>query len=330
MPSESISMQEQGFRSSLFGFDKNDVLAYMNALANEAQQHEMEQQQKLQQLQAQVDGMRAEHDEACTRAEALAEQLRQAEERAGEAERRYQECKTQLETEQQRSATFQSGQKESQKNANIWQLKCHDLQQQLQTLQGQLQQAVQARPAAPAAVPAPAPAPAGDPKTTQEARTEARRILADAHLYAETAERELKEQAAQQKARMAENARGIAVGVLVLRDRLARVDEKLNAASLDLEQATASIYQALDATEEDLRVLGTEMRNFTHGTPESDPPRAAEPPQAAPAPAQRTKVPAQRLHRVSSTAPVPRNRLRSVRKHPVSQLLQQEMDRLER
>ena len=42
MPSEPMNIQEQGFRSSLFGFDKNDVLAYMNALANEAQQHELE------------------------------------------------------------------------------------------------------------------------------------------------------------------------------------------------------------------------------------------------------------------------------------------------
>ena len=41
MPSEPMNIQEQGFRSSLFGFDKNDVLAYMNALANEAQQHEL-------------------------------------------------------------------------------------------------------------------------------------------------------------------------------------------------------------------------------------------------------------------------------------------------
>ena len=31
MPSEPMNIQEQGFRSSLFGFDKNDVLAYMNA-----------------------------------------------------------------------------------------------------------------------------------------------------------------------------------------------------------------------------------------------------------------------------------------------------------
>ena len=52
MPSEPMNIQEQGFRSSLFGFDKNDVLAYMNALANEAQQHELEYNRQLQQMQS--------------------------------------------------------------------------------------------------------------------------------------------------------------------------------------------------------------------------------------------------------------------------------------
>lgn len=55
MPSDSMNIQEQGFRSRMFGgFDKNDVLAYMNTLANEAQQHELEYQEKLRQLQSQL------------------------------------------------------------------------------------------------------------------------------------------------------------------------------------------------------------------------------------------------------------------------------------
>ena len=58
MPSEPMNIQEQGFRSSLFGFDKNDVLAYMNALANEAQQHELEYNRQLQQLQSKLDELR--------------------------------------------------------------------------------------------------------------------------------------------------------------------------------------------------------------------------------------------------------------------------------
>ena len=60
MPSEPMNIQEQGFRSSLFGFDKNDVLAYMNALANEAQQHELEYNRQLQQMQSRLDELRSQ------------------------------------------------------------------------------------------------------------------------------------------------------------------------------------------------------------------------------------------------------------------------------
>ena len=42
MPSMEPPVQEKGFRTSMLGFDKNDVLAYMNALANETQQRELE------------------------------------------------------------------------------------------------------------------------------------------------------------------------------------------------------------------------------------------------------------------------------------------------
>ena len=71
MPSEPMNIQEQGFRSSLFGFDKNDVLAYMNALANEAQQHELEYNRQLQQLQSKLDELRSERGTADSRMEAL-------------------------------------------------------------------------------------------------------------------------------------------------------------------------------------------------------------------------------------------------------------------
>ena len=72
MPSDSMNIQEQGFRSRMFGgFDKNDVLAYMNTLANEAQQHELEYQEKLRQLQAQLDDLRSQRSDAEARIEAM-------------------------------------------------------------------------------------------------------------------------------------------------------------------------------------------------------------------------------------------------------------------
>ena len=88
MPSEPMNIQEQGFRSSLFGFDKNDVLAYMNALANEAQQHELEYNRQLQQLQSKLDELRSERGTADSRMEALKAELAAATQRADTAERR--------------------------------------------------------------------------------------------------------------------------------------------------------------------------------------------------------------------------------------------------
>ena len=45
MPSSQTlsALQEKGFRTTFRGFDKNDVLAYLNALDNENRQHSAEQ-----------------------------------------------------------------------------------------------------------------------------------------------------------------------------------------------------------------------------------------------------------------------------------------------
>ncbi|HIZ48654.1 MAG TPA: hypothetical protein H9810_08055 [Candidatus Gemmiger excrementavium] len=322
MPSETKNVQEQGFRSSLFGFDKNDVLAYMNALADEAQQQEMRYEEKLRRLQSELEEVRARRTEGETRIETLKAELEAANQRADAAESKRHEHDEELESLHKQLDTYQSGQKESQKNANIWQLKCHDLQQQVDDLQKQL---AAARQTGAAVVPT--------PEMVREARLEASKILADAKLYAESAERELKQQADTQKNRMAENARGIAAGVMLVRERLARVDRRLSAATLDLDGVTQAIYQALDDTEAELKELGTEMRDFAQGTPELDspePPPAPQPPK--PAPQQfRVKATAQpvRPHRTTPPPPPqPRNRrLRSVHR-PVSQLLQDEIDKL--
>ena len=332
MPSEPMNIQEQGFRSSLFGFDKNDVLAYMNALANEAQQHELEYNRQLGlqllQLQSKLDELRSERGTADSRMEALKAELAAATQRADTAEAKRREADEQLETIKKKTASFQSTQRESQKNANIWQLKCHDLQQQVDELQKQL---TAARALNTAAAPA---APTSD--LVREAKLEAGKILADARLYAESAERELKQQAETQKNRMAENARSIASGVMLVRERLARVDERLSAATLDLDGLTQAIYQALDQTEAELKDLGTDMRSFAQGTPETDipapvPPRPAAKP-AAPSPEKpaerlRVKAKAQPVHHTAPAAPV--HRLRNTRR-PISQLLQDQIDKLGR
>lgn len=326
MPSEAKNIQEQGFRSSLFGFDKNDVLAYMNALADEAQQHEMEYEQKLRRVQSELDTLRSEREDVDAHLKALQAEAAAASQRAEAAETKRRESEEQVETLQKQLDTYQSSQKESQKNANIWQLKCHDLQQQVDDLQKQLTAARQLNANG-----------NPTPDVVREARLEARKILSDAKLYAESAEKELKQQAETQKTRMAENARGIAAGVMLVRDRLARVDQRLSAATLDLDGLTQVIYQALDDTEAELKELGTEMRDFAQGTPELNVPEPEPTPAApaqTPAPQFRVKATAQpvRGHRAAASAQTKPStggrRLRNTRR-PVSQMLQDEMDRVD-
>ena len=329
MPSDSMNIQEQGFRSRMFGgFDKNDVLAYMNTLANEAQQHELEYQEKLRQLQSQLDDLRSQRADAEARADALKAELAAANQRADQAEAKRRESDEQLQKAQAAAEGVQSEHREIQKNANIWQLKCHDLQQQNETLTQQLAAARQLNAA-----------PAPTPDVVREAKLEAQKILADAKLYAESAEKELKQQADTQKSRMAENARGIASGVMLVRDRLARVDQRLSAATLDLDNLTLAIYQALDETEAELKELGLDMRDYAQGTPETDIPvepveeaPAPQPvPQAQPVQQPQAAPPKPEKFRVKATphrAPAkPVRRLRSVNR-PVSQLLQDQIDRM--
>ena len=309
MASEPKNIQEQGFRSSLFGFDKNDVLAYMNTLANEAQQQELEYQQKLQALQARIDALGSEHSGADAQTASLQERLTAAEQRAEAAEAKQRELTQTLEDVQKQVDTYRDAQKESQKSANMWQLKCHDLQQQAETLQQQLAASRQMN----AAIHTPTPD-----------------AVRNAKLYADSAEKELQQQAEQRKTRMAENARGIAAGVMLVRERLARVDERLAAATLDLDGLTQTIYQALDETESELKELGTQMRDYAQGSPETEVAYTPAPPAAEP------DKPEQKQIRVKAQAqpvrqkppPKPAYRLRNNRR-PVSQLLQDQIDRLD-
>ena len=126
---------------------------------------------------------------------------------------------------------------------------------------------------------------------------------------------------------MTDNARALAAGVQLLRDRLARVDEKLASASMDLENATGAIYQALDDTSTDLENLGADMRSFGRLRP------AAQPPAAPQVPPARAKVSPRRVRPTPSQPeqePVKRLRRTAAVSRPVSQELGEALDRLDK
>ena len=149
--------------------------------------------------------------------------------------------------------------------------------------------------------------------------------------HAETAERRLREEAEAQRARMAEHAEALAAGVQLLRDRLARVDDRLNSASMDLENATGAIYQALDDTKRDLDALGADLRTFGRETAPAVPAQPPAPARQAEPP--RAKATPRRVRPVRQPAPPePVKRLRRAARgqRPVSQELGEALDRLDK
>nr|WP_317399134.1 hypothetical protein [uncultured Gemmiger sp.] len=348
MPSKDPSNQEKGFRTSMLGFDKNDVLAYMNALANETQQRELEYQQTIDELNAQLDKLKKDQANARRCVEKLQAELNQATQRAETAEKAGSDAVTKLRDAEERASAYQGKYKECQQSILELQFQKRDLEKQVEEMEAMIPKGGMPAPApAPAPVapapepvkpakqeePAPAPAPVN---VTEQARIEAKKILADARLNAESAERRLRQQEDDQKARMADNARALAAGVQLLRDRLTRVDEKLASASMDLENATGAIYQALDDTSSDLESLGADMRSFGKLRPAqpSAEPQAQTPAQPVqPVQPARAKVSPRRVRPVRSQPepePVKRLRRTSAPPRPVSEELGDAIERLDK
>lgn len=255
MPTQADALAEQGFRSSFFGFDKSDVLAYMSALAEESRQREEEFRRQTEEQHAQAEKLQGEQAAARLCVEKLQNELQQTRQLLEAAEQRARQAEEKLAAAEKAAAEKDERAKAGQQAAVELRFRCKELEDKL---------------AAQAAAPRPT-----DDDAQAQARLQARKILADARLYAENAEQRLKQQAEEQKARMAEHARGVAAGVLLLRERLARVDEKIGAATLDMENATAAIYQALDAADADLDALGARLDGFDPDDPV--PPTAAVP-----------------------------------------------------
>lgn len=341
MPSKDPSIQEKGFRTSMLGFDKNDVLAYMNALANETQQRELEYQQTIDELNAQLDKLKKDQANARRCVEKLQAELNQATQRAETAEKAGSDAVTKLRDAEERATGYQGKYKECQQSILELQFQKRDLEKQIAEMEAMIPKGgmptMAATPVPKPAPVAPTPEPAKPAKeeapapvnVTEEARIEAKKILADARLNAESAERRLRQQEDDQKARMADNARALAAGVQLLRDRLTRVDETLASASMNLENATGAIYQALDDTSQDLEKLGADMRSFGKLRPAAKPAPEPQPQPAAPA---RAKVSPRRVRpSAPQPAPEPVKRLRrSAPSRPVSQELGDALDRLDK
>ena len=158
MPSAKPNAPEEGFRRQAWGFNRDDVLAYVNALASEAQQQQLEYEEQVKQLQAQVDKLKKEQLNARACVEKLQSDLQQqtdrtaqAEQNLAESEKKLADSQEQLKVSESRANGYMSRYQQSQRTMLEWQNKCHELEQRLQ--------AAAAQPAPSPAEPAPEPLP---------------------------------------------------------------------------------------------------------------------------------------------------------------------------
>ena len=86
MPSGKPNVPEEGFRRQVYGFNTDDVLAYVNALANEAQQQQQQYEEQIAQLKAQLDKLKKEQQNARICVEKLQSDLLAQTTRAEKAE----------------------------------------------------------------------------------------------------------------------------------------------------------------------------------------------------------------------------------------------------
>ena len=80
---------------------------------------------------------------------------------------------------------------------------------------------------------------------------------------------------------MAAGAQDIADSVAVLKSQLAEVDAKIAAAASELQRTTAALHAALDGTEQNLELLGAQMRQFPQPAPGAKLPEPAQDEQEA-------------------------------------------------
>ena len=277
------------FKTSLMGFKKADVLAYVDELAAKSLAEQQEHEQKAAQLQKELDGLRADNDllmektrEVCdkltgeekravdaeTRAKALAEQLLHLEETANT-------YKNRLFTKEQEAVVLKSD------NQRLTELLA-TRQQEIEAARTQAQQAEQAR----AQERQQAARRQEELEREQANRLEEERARCARQLESEqqAAQREvelgkahLAEQARREKQELQQGAQQIADSVLLLRSQLDEVDRKIAQAAQQLQNATRGIYAALGETEGSLEQLGAQVEQFPRCEAPKKEPRPQEP-----------------------------------------------------
>lgn len=271
MPEDASSV---GFKTSLFGFKKADVLACIEKMADEAKEKEQKAETRAQELQSTVDDLKANEGILLEKTRDICDQLSAQNKRNAEMEKQAVELREQLRRSEDEATLYKKRLFAKEQETLLLKGDKADLEQRLEQQQQAAEQALAAQQTAQQQMKEKVAA------AEEGARQEIFAVEENAEQRVQQARQQAQKEAVQQKALMAAGAQEIADSVVVLKGQLAEVDAKLAEAAGQLQRTTAALHAALDGTEQNLELLGAQMRQFPQSAPGAKPPEPEQPPKA--------------------------------------------------
>lgn len=275
------------FKTSLMGFRKAQVLAYIDELSAQALAAQKQHEEETEALRKELESTKADNELLLQKTREVCDRLTSEEKRAGEAESRARAVSEQLLHMEETAGGYKSRLFTKEQETVVLRSDNARLTEELEQQHKQLEQALAQLEAARAA---------GEEKARQgreelerqrsafeeEKQADLRRMeqeKADAQRQMEQQREDTQRQLDLEKARLDQarraqqesaraSAQQMADTVLLLRSQLEQVDRQIADAADRLQKATGAIYTALGETEQNLVTLGAQAESFPKPLPE--------------------------------------------------------------
>ena len=232
------------FKTSLMGFRKAQVLAYIDELSAKALETQKQQEQAAEALRRELENAKADNGVLLEKTREVCDKLTSEEKRAEEAESRARAASEQLLHMEETASGYKSRLFTKEQETVVLRADNARLTEQLEQQHRQLEQAL--------------------------ADLEAARAEGEEKARFDQTRRTQQESARQSAQQMADT-------VLLLRSQLEQVDRQIAEAAERLQRATGAIYTALGETEQNLAALGAQADSFPKPLPEQPAPPKAQP-----------------------------------------------------
>ena len=284
------------FKTSLMGFQKAQVLAYIDELSAKALETQRQQEQAAEALRRELENAKADNGVLLEKTREVCDKLTSEEKRAEEAESRARAASEQLLHMEETASGYKSRLFTKEQETVVLRADNARLTEQLEQQHRQLEQALADLEAARAE---------GEEKARQgrqelerqrsafeeekqadlcrmeqekadaQRQMEQQREAARRELELEKARFDQTRRTQQESAR--QSAQQMADTVLLLRSQLEQVDRQIAEAAERLQRATGAIYTALGETEQNLAALGAQADSFPKPLPEQPAPPKVQP-----------------------------------------------------